>query len=414
MNDARQHLEERLRRDRDDILDLVQKMVRIPSENPPGDTTELYAYVSDYLEERGLDHDTVAPQSHLPNLVATYEGAQPGRHLILNGHLDVFPAGDRAFWSDDPYSGAVQDSKLFGRGVSDMKVGTAASILTYVFLSTVRDSLKGKLTLTAVSDEETGGKWGSQYLIDNHPDVLGDCLLNGEPSTPGTIRFGEKGPTWLTMKVNTPGGHGAYAHQSNNAIIETAEIISKAGKLADLPVNMPADVEQKVEEAREALDDALGAGATDVVKQVTVGVGVIRGGVKVNVIAAECEAEVDLRCPVGLTAAELITAFDEVLRDHPGATYTIDHSTDPSWSDPNHEMVGLVQKNAQVVRGFAPLPGISIGGTDCRIWRAKGIPAYVYGPTPYNMGAPDEYVTLEDLFGTVHVHVLSAFDYLTA
>jgi succinyl-diaminopimelate desuccinylase len=60
------------------------------------------------------------------------------------------------------------------------------------------------------------------------------------------------------------------------------------------------------------------------------------------------------------------------------------------------------------------MPGISIGGTDCRIWRAKGIPAYVYGPTPNNMGAPDEFVTLDDLLGTVHVHVLSAFDYLTA
>jgi succinyl-diaminopimelate desuccinylase len=414
MSDARAHLQDRLRRDRDDILDLVQRMVRIPSENPPGDTTELYAFVTDYLQKRGLDFETVAPQAHLPNLVATYSGAQPGRHLILNGHLDTFPGGDPAFWSDDPFSGAIRDNKLFGRGVIDMKAGTAASILTYVFLSEVRDDLKGKLTLTAVSDEETGGTWGSQYLIDNHPDVRGDCVINGEPSTPGTIRFGEKGPLWIQMKVNTPGGHGAYAHQSANAIVETAAIIGKLQQLADLPVNMPAEVEEKVEAARQAIDSALGSGATDVVKRVTVNIGLIGGGVKMNVIASECRTEVDLRCPVGLTSDELLAAFEEVLSAHPGATYEIDQKTDPTWCDPSHEMVGILQRNAESVRGIRPVPGISIGGTDCRMWRDKGIPAYVYGPVPHNMGAPDEFVTLDDLFGTVHVHVLSTFDYLTA
>jgi succinyl-diaminopimelate desuccinylase len=350
----------------------------------------------------------------LPNLIATCTGSEPGRHLILNGHLDVFPAGDPVFWSDDPFSGAIRDNKLFGRGVSDMKAGTAASILTYVYLAEVRGQLKGTLTLTAVSDEETGGTWGSQYLVDHHPEVLGDCLINAEPSTPSTVRFGEKGPLWLKMRVNTHGGHGAYTHQSSNAIIETANIITKLQRLTGLPVSMPPEVEARVEAARSALDAALGAGATDVVKRVTLSVGVIEGGVKLNVTAAECRAEVDLRCPVGLTSAELLSAFEDVLREHEGTSYEIVQQTDPNWSDPDHEMVGLLQRNAETVRGIRPLPGISIGGTDCRIWREKGIPAFVYGPTPNNMGGPDEFVTLDDLLGTAHVHTLSAFDYLTA
>jgi succinyl-diaminopimelate desuccinylase len=216
------------------------------------------------------------------------------------------------------------------------------------------------------------------------------------------------------MRVNTHGGHGAYTHQSSNAIIEAATIVTKLRRLTGLPVTMPPEVEARVEAARGALDAALGAGATDVVKAVTLNVGVIGGGVKLNVIAAECRAEVDLRAPVGLSSDALLAAFEEVLREHDGATWEIVQKTDPTWSDPDHEMVGLLQRNAEDVRGIRPLPGISIGGTDCRIWREKGIPAYVYGPTPYNMGAPDEYVTLDDLLGTVHVHTLSAFDYLTA
>lgn len=413
VQEMRSRLEARLERDADAILELVQKMVQIPSENPPGDTTELTSFLTDYMEERGLDYSIVAPQQHLPNIVSSFEAGNPGKHLVLNGHLDIFPAGDTSQWSDDPFSGAVRDGKLFGRGVIDMKAGTAASILTYQYLHELRDHLNGKLTLTAVSDEETGGKWGTAYLIDNHPEVLGDCLLNGEPSTPYTIRFGEKGPVWLDMLVRTPGGHGAYTHVSKSAIQVTAEIIGKIEKLTELPVTLPPDILERVEDAREELDSALGAGATDIVKQVTVNIGIIEGGVKTNVIAADCTTGVDLRAPVGLSAQDLLNAFEAILADYPEASYELFQLTEPSVCPPDHEMIRILQRNAEHVRGIRPKPAISIGGTDARYWRWKGIPAYVYGPVPYNMGAADEYVTLDDLYGTVRVHVLSAFDYLT-
>ena len=76
-----------------------------------------------------------------------------------------------------------------GRGAADMKGGTAASFATFAYLHRILGELKGKLTLTAVSDEETGGRWGTRYLLENHADeCLGDCVLNGEPSSP--TRFG--------------------------------------------------------------------------------------------------------------------------------------------------------------------------------------------------------------------------------
>lgn len=410
---ARAALEQRLERDADSILQFVQKFVQIPSENPDGDTTAATAYLTDWMSERGLDHEVVAPQPTMPNVVAGFDGGEPGKHLILNGHIDIFPAGDPTQWSDDPFSGAVRDGKLFGRGVIDMKTGTAASFLTYMYLHEMRQQLKGRLTLTAVSDEETGGTWGTGYLMDNHPDVIGDCVLNGEPSTPYTIRFGEKGPVWLDMLVRTPGGHGAYTHLSQSAIQVTAEIISRIEKLADQEVTLPDDILAAVEAARPELDAALGAGATDIVKQVTVNIGTIRGGVKTNVIAADCYTGVDLRTPVGHSAQGLLEQFEAILTDYPGASYELFKLSEPSVCPPDHEMVRILQRNGEAVRGIRPKPAISIGGTDCRFWRWRGIPAYVYGPVPYNMGTADEYVTLDDLYGTVRVHVLSAFDYLT-
>src|SRR5438045_3592819 len=137
--DTRARLEERLRRDRDAIVELVQEMVRIPSENPPGDTAAVFDFVTRYLEGRGLDYEVVAPQPSMPNLVAAFEGGEPGRHLVLNGHLDVFPAGDPALWSSGPpFSGRIKDGRLFGRGGTDVKVGTQDSTLRYGYVGRLR------------------------------------------------------------------------------------------------------------------------------------------------------------------------------------------------------------------------------------------------------------------------------------
>ena len=410
--DPRSRLQEQLLRDRERIITFVRDLVRIPSENPPGDTTELYAFVADFLRKQGLDFETIAPVPEWPNLVASFDGGRGGKHLVLNGHLDIFPAGDRSRWSMDPYAGEVRDNRLYGRGVSDMKAGTAASILTYLYLSRIRESLPGKLTLTLVSDEETGGVWGTKYLLENHPGTLGDCVLNGEPSTPRTIRFGEKGPLWINVELQTPGGHGAYTHQSPNAIKRGARLVRELETLTEHPFDIPADVNEKIEAARSALDEVLGFGATDVVKSITLNIGVIKGGDKVNMIAADCHLEVDLRAPVGVPAKRLLSEFERVLNKYEGASYTIAGGHDANVCDPNHQMVRILADNAQSVRDVRPYPAISIGGTDCRFWRERGIPAYVYGPTPYGMGAPDEHVTLDDLLGTVHVHALSAYDYL--
>lgn len=413
MTKTRSYVEERFAREQDDIVELVQEMVRIPSENPPGDTTKIMDYVTQYLDVRSEDYEILAPQSTMPNLIASFDCGEPGNHLVLNGHLDVFPAGPASSWSDEPFSGNVRGGKLFGRGVADMKVGTAASILTYLYLSKLRQHLRGRLTLTAVSDEETFGPWGARYLVEHRPDVLGDCVLNGEPSTPSAVRFGEKGILWLEMLVAARGGHGGYPQTSPNAIKETSTLLGELDELAAIESEMPREVLKRVEESREAFDARFGTGSTDNLKKVTVNAGLIEGGTKVNMIAAFCRTEIDIRCPVGMPTEFALHRFEEILQRHSGTSYKILNRTEPNYCDPDHEMVRIVQHNAQHVCGIRPSPGIGLGATDCRLWRLKGVPAIVYGPTPYNMGSCDEHVTLDDLFATVRVHVLSSLDFLS-
>jgi succinyl-diaminopimelate desuccinylase len=411
VDDARKHLEARLTRDREATVRLCQDLVRIPTETPPGDTREIVRHVAAYLEQRHVPHEVVAYEPTMPNIVGSVTGDGAGRHLVLNAHLDVFPAGDPSLWRDGPFSGAVRDGKLYGRGITDMKVGAAASLLTYVYLAEARDAWKGRLTLTLVSDEERFGPHGARALLEHRTDVLGDCLLNGEPSTPGLVRFGERGLVWLAIRTAAAGGHGAYGH--HNAIREMSAIVQELDALTAIEARTPPDVREPIERARALLNGYLGPRATDLVMSVTVNLGRIEGGIRVNMAAASCRAEVDIRCPIGLSTQTIVDRVEEIVRRHPNASIEIMHRYEPNYSDPHHPMVGIVQRNAERLRGIRPLPGVSLGCTDCRLWRYQGVPAIVYGPTPYGMGAADEYVTMDDLFATIGVHVLSAFDYLT-
>ena len=201
--------------EKQEIISFFQEFVQAASPNPPGDTRIAASVISKLLEKHKMPFRWVAPQKIMPNIVGSIKGSKPGRHLVLNGHIDVFPVSDNFLKEGlitPPWSGEIIEDKIYGRGSTDMKCGTSASIWTYIILNKFRTKFSGKLTLTCVSDEETFGPWGSRWLIDNEPEVLGDCCLNGEPSSPFTIRYGEKGLLLLTFKVQTDGSHGAYTH----------------------------------------------------------------------------------------------------------------------------------------------------------------------------------------------------------
>src|SRR4029079_18740599 len=116
-----------------DALTLVSELIRRPSENPPGDTRAAAAYVAEWLDKAGHTPEVIEAKETLANVVAVIDNG-PGRSLILNGHLDTFPVVDRAAWERDPFSGDVADGKIHGRGVADMKAGTAASVFAFCLL----------------------------------------------------------------------------------------------------------------------------------------------------------------------------------------------------------------------------------------------------------------------------------------
>ena len=415
MADAiREQLLEDIEADKPALLAFLRSFVKAKSPNPPGDTRTAVAHIRAHLDAEGIDYAVVDPKPEFPNIVASFKATEPGKHLVLNGHIDVFPVGEHETWSHGPWSGDVAEGKVWGRGACDMKCGTTCSIFTFIYLNRIRDKLKGQLTLTAVSDEETFGPWGARYLIENHPEVHGDCCLNGEPSSPLTIRFAEKGPMWLKFTVKTKGGHSAYAHLSESATKIGAQLVHDLESLTQLDTPAPGNVGALIEQHRDDTDRALGEGAADIVQKLTVNIGTFHGGMKVNMIPSECVIEADLRFPIGLEKSTVLDALAKILNGYPQVTMEEMIFNPPNWCDPEHEMMGILQSNVEALRGFRPAPVSSLGGTDTRLWRYLDIPAFVYGPFPSGMGASDEHVDIEDFYHVMRTHVLSAYDYLTA
>ncbi|MCC6468895.1 MAG: M20/M25/M40 family metallo-hydrolase [Alphaproteobacteria bacterium] len=399
--------------DKDTLIDFFRGFIRAKSPNPPGDTLEAVAHIRKFLDAEKLGHRVIAPNKIMPNIVASFDAAKPGRHLVLNGHIDVFPVADEQRWKHGAWSGAMADGNIYGRGSSDMKCGTSASIFTYRYLHRIKDRLKGKLTLTCVSDEETFGPWGARYLMEHHPEVHGDCCLNGEPSSPYTLRFGEKGLLWLEFTIETKGSHGAYAHASESASKIAARMIGDLEKLTDLPVDAPGNVMGALNAARAEVDQAQGAGAFAILSKVTVNVGKVEAGIKVNMTPSQARMEVDIRLPVGMTRERMLAEAEKIVARYPQAKMAEINHNAPSWCDPGHEMVEILQKNVRALKGFEPKPIISLGATDARLWRYRNVPAYVYGPAPTGMGSTDEHVPVDVFLHVVRTHVLSAYDYLT-
>ena len=183
MDDAKAQLLRWIDQDREEIVSFLCDFVRAKSPNPPGDTTLAAAHVTRFLTLNQLPFRVIAPQATMPNIVATFEGAGPATTLSSTATSTCSRADEANEWTHGPWSGASPRASLRPRG-GRHEVRHLGLDLHLRLSPPVRERLEGRLTLTAVSDEETFGPWGARYLMEHHPEVHGDCLLNGEPSAP--------------------------------------------------------------------------------------------------------------------------------------------------------------------------------------------------------------------------------------
>lgn len=385
-------------------VELASELVRTPSEDPPGDTGAAAAVVGSFLQAASVPVERFEPASGRHGMIARIDSGRAGPRLVYCAHLDVFPAGDRDLWSFDPFSGDVRQGRLLGRGASDMKGALAASVVAFLALRDAGLPDRGSVALLLVSDEESGGAFGTEWALSRYPELVGDACVIGEPSGTEVVRVGEKGQVWARLEARGDGYHGGIADgtESGWRLLRAAQAV---GTLSRRRYPVPPEHAAVVAASESYPWTKQLAGREWLFTALSVNLGTIHGGAKVNMSPTSASADLDLRLPFGAEPASILDEIAQLVAPFEvtvtpllafpcAATMT---STDDALA---REALAAAARasGTRVPAVMAPTY------TDARFFRRRGVPAIVYGPRPHNMGGPDESVTIEDLRRTLVVH----------
>jgi succinyl-diaminopimelate desuccinylase len=224
---------------RDEIIRLqadLTSMVALGPDNGGRGEHEKASYLKKGLEALKPDSiqeirspDERAEGGYRPNLVARWEAANQGPTVWVLSHMDVVPPGDAELWDSDPYKIEVDGDKIVGRGVLDDQAGIVSS---YIALESVRQTgqkLGSPVGLVFVADEETGSKFGLEYLLENHqtlfhPDDL--IIVPDAGNASGTmIEVAEKSMLWLKFTVTGKQCHASTPSRGKNSLYGAAKLI---------------------------------------------------------------------------------------------------------------------------------------------------------------------------------------------
>ena len=322
----------------DETADVLARLIRFKTVNPPGNERECQQWLAGYLEEAGFTVELMGAEAERPNLVARLSGGEPGPTLAYLSHVDTVLA-DPDDWTHDPWSGDVHDGYLWGRGAIDMKSQTAAEVVAAASLA--RSGWRpprGELKIIAVVDEETGGRWGAQWLTEERPDAArADWVVNegaGSVITYGDRRLygvccAEKGTFRFRVRARGVAGHASVPGTGDNALLKLAPVITRLGE------HQPG---YDVVEEPQALLKALGqdpsdpGGAIEALKAVEPRLAVIVeptlrvtavptrifASEKINVIPAKAELLVDCRVPPGMDGEATMRRVHELVAPSDG------------------------------------------------------------------------------------------------
>ena len=392
----------------DEETKFLQALVQVPTDTPPGNNAPHAERTAALLKGFGFEAEKHAvPEADvkaygltsLTNLIVRRPYGSGGRTIALNAHGDVVPPGDG--WTHGPYSGEIEDGKLYGRASAVSKSDFATYTFAVRAIETLKNQLKGAIELHFTYDEEFGGELGPGWLLRNKltkPDLL---LAAGFSYQVVTAHNG-----CLQMEVTV---HGKMAH----AAIPHTGVDALQGAVAILNALYHQNtLYQKVTSKVEGITHPY------------LNVGRIEGGTNTNVVPGTVVLKLDRRMIPEENPVEVEATIRQVIADaaatRPGITVEIKRLLLANAMQPlagNKPLVEALQKHGAAVFG-EPIPtsGTPLY-TDVRLYGEQGIPAAIYGAGPRtvfesNAKRADEHLVLEDLRKATKVVARALFDLL--
>ena len=374
----------------------LQAYLRIDTTNPPGDVRPAIAFFRRLLTEAGILHEEFASDaaSGKINLLARLRGTGKAKPILLLNHLDVVPAEPQK-WRLPPFSGALQDGEVWGRGALDMKSMGIAELMVLLRLKQEGMPLGRDVLWLGVCDEEIGGGLGARWMVEHHYDQLdpeyvldeGGGGSRGILAGPERIVFApsvnEKQPIWLKLTVRGMGGHGSMpvgpgaVEILNQALGRVLAAKDELEKAEDHPI---------VTVMRQRLGSIPRNRYTDAITRNTITITSLQAGVGTppppNVIPSEATATIDCRLLPGVDVEGFLKRLTHCLGD-PRVEVEVTYQPSEIGLTSSHD-TALFRIIEEVVKARYPQalvsPQLLTGGTDSRFFRAKGAIAYGFEP----------------------------------
>jgi succinyl-diaminopimelate desuccinylase len=394
-----------LRHREDEMAALLADLVAIPTENPPGKNYRACVdFLQSHLRRAGLDCKRLGPGvssddavNSPESLLATYGNGE--RALYFHGHYDVVPAQTPA-----QFQPQRKEHFLFGRGSADMKGGIVAMLYAIRALKEIGMDLKGRIGLTLVPNEETGGMDGTAWLAQQGllgRDGIG--MLLAEP-TSGVVWNANRGAISLRVRVFGKPAHVGLQHQGENAFERMHAVVEKLQQLK-------GEVEQRTTRfyirSEQARSSILMLG------------GESGGGTNFNVVPAECWFTIDRRInpeeDLASEKAELLDVLERCKQDGIPLDWEIFQEGASAFCDEDEPLGQALSRSVHAVTGEAPCFEMCPGLLEIRFYAAQGTPAFAYGPGLLSVAhGLNEYVDLRRIVETAAVYALTAIEMLTA
>ncbi|GAB2573590.1 M20/M25/M40 family metallo-hydrolase [Leucobacter ruminantium] len=392
-----------------DTVELLRELIRegCVNDGTPSSGQEirsvrvLQRFLAEAVRAGRLETQVLESAPGRASLVARVRGTDPSAPVLgLLGHLDVVPV-DPDGWSRNPFGGDLIDGEVWGRGAVDMLYLTAA------FACVVRDVAlapappRGDLVLLAVADEEAGSEYGIHWLVREHPETV---RMTEAISESGGMRMGrhvaievaEKGSAGRRLVVHGKPGHASIPYGASSAAFRVGDVLQRlaevkpaaeTGELWNAFVAARIDDPELAERLRDPvrIDAALPmlggiAGYAHAVSRTTISPTVLRAGAVHNVIPAAGTIDLDIRTLPGTTDADvddLLAALLGPLVDEVEIVHLRGWAA--TSSSPDTPLFAAIERSVEAVSGSPVVPIMAAGGSDNRVMRELGVPAYGFG-----------------------------------
>lgn len=390
----------------DEMAALLAKLVSVRTENPPGKN---YRDCVDLLERNFSDSGLACDRDEFPAPLAASDASKESapsltarfgngkRTLYFHGHYDVVPAQ-----SAEQFQPGRKEHFVFGRGACDMKGGIVSMFYAIRALQECRVELDGKIALTLVPDEETGGARGSASLAAQKllgRDGIG--MLMPEP-TSGVAWNANRGAISLRVNVLGKSAHVGLQHRGENAFEQMVRVVERLQSLK-------REVEQR------KTYHALG-GEQNRSSILMIG-GESGGGANFNVVPEQSWFTVDRRInpeeDFETEKQNLIGVLEQCRKDGIRLKWNIFQEGSAAVCSAEEKLGRALSESVKAVTGEAPQFEMCPGLLEIRFYNALKIPAYAYGPGLLSVAhGPNEYVDMRKVRDCAAIYALTAIQML--